>query len=261
MRAGCLEAGGTCPSPHPLTTCWTWKRAPVPPQSLIFAPPSSHQPITRQCLANTPHGAIRYLIRLAASKLGNDNRFLRSMQRELPEDHFGPMLPRGAYRESSFLRNPRLPLAVKQSQVYVAICTPGSMGPYIKCAGTVLVLPPNPLFFRTEVHPPPHPSPPIPPITSGAVPCTRDSPVLASAPRLLELRADHRVQAQHSLSPCGRAHVSVTCCDSASKGLLGERAAAPLRQSMDDLLPFLKLATWRTQTGWRRLRNPTAKCT
>lgn len=57
------------------------------------------------------------------------------MLRDLPESEFGPMLPHGAYRESSFLRNKRLPRSVNESRVTIAICIPGKMDPDVTCAG------------------------------------------------------------------------------------------------------------------------------
>ena len=45
------------------------------------------------------------------------------------------MLPHGAYRESSFLRNKRLPPAVNESRVHIAICMPGEVKEDNICAG------------------------------------------------------------------------------------------------------------------------------
>jgi len=59
---------------------------------------------------------------------------MESMLRDLPESEFGPMLPHGAYRESSFLRNKRLPRSVNESRVTIAICIPGKMDPDVTCA-------------------------------------------------------------------------------------------------------------------------------
>lgn len=53
------------------------------------------------------------------------------------------MLPHGAYRESSFLRNKRLPLAVNESRVHIAICMPGEVKEGNICAGAPF---PSPLL-------------------------------------------------------------------------------------------------------------------
>lgn len=57
---------------------------------------------------------------------------MESMLRELPEEQYGPMLPHGAYRESSFLRNKRLPPPVRDSQLHIAICRGNQTG--VTCA-------------------------------------------------------------------------------------------------------------------------------
>mmetsp|Transcript_5824 Transcript_5824/g.16640 ORF Transcript_5824/g.16640 Transcript_5824/m.16640 type:complete len:662 (+) Transcript_5824:421-2406(+) len=58
----------------------------------------------------------------------------RILDGDHPEDHFGPQLPHGAIREHSFLRNPRLPPAIKRSRLLVAVCHADRTGPDIACA-------------------------------------------------------------------------------------------------------------------------------
>lgn len=43
------------------------------------------------------------------------------MTQQRPEAEFGPHME---YREHSFLRNPRMPAAVRRSRVHVSICLP-----------------------------------------------------------------------------------------------------------------------------------------
>ena len=48
---------------------------------------------------------------------------LHTQARELDEKHFGPDI---AFREHSFLANPRLPAATKASVLHVTFCAPGN---------------------------------------------------------------------------------------------------------------------------------------